>query len=165
MRSSDRMSIHFGRKPRKLNVPILVALIAAAAAIVAPSLTYVLTKYQEREAQWRKLKLEKYGELLQATSELGGDETAGQRFANAANDIDLVATPDVLVALRAFLEPIVSPPKEGLTNERHDELFTTLMYAIRADVGEPNRAPEGFRLKLWSASKAKPRDVGQKAAG
>jgi len=138
-----------------LNAPIVVALIAAAAGIVAAPITYVFTKRQEREAQWRKLKLEKYGELLQATGELAGDKGAGPRFAKAANDIDLVARPDVLVALRAFLDPIVSPPKEGLTNERHDELFTALMYAIRADLGEPKRAPEGFRLKLWRASTSK----------
>jgi hypothetical protein len=138
-----------------METSVIVAIISAAAVLVTSALTFFLTKAKERDAEWRKLKLEKYEELLTATSELAANKQSGQRFAKAANDVSLVASPQVLVALRAFLEPIITPAHSTLTNDRHDDLFTSLIYAIREDLGiKPSRAHPDFRLKLWKGGQS-----------
>ncbi len=51
---------------------MLVAIISAATAVVvadvAAGLTYLFTKRREREADWRKLKLDYYNEYVSALS-------------------------------------------------------------------------------------------------
>lgn len=139
-----------------METSVLVAIISAAAGVFASALTFFLTKRKEREAEWRKQKLESYKELMSALSGLVGPNPQGQaklRFAQIANHIILVATPAVLVSLRGFLDETSDSNKDKKV-DRHDELLTVLMYAIREDLGiVPNHAPSDFQFRLWSAGK------------
>jgi len=47
-----------------MDAPIIVAVITAAAGLFASSLTFFLTKKKEREAEWRKQKLDHYKEFM-----------------------------------------------------------------------------------------------------
>lgn len=137
-----------------MDAPVLVAVISAAASLFASALTFFLTKKKEREAEWRKQKLESYKELLSSMNGAVGKQAtfeARSRLAYMVNHIMLVGAPPVLVALRALLDEIAHHGP-NLSSNRHDELLTELMYAIREDLGiEPNRADKDFQFKLWSA--------------
>ncbi|QNM98203.1 hypothetical protein [Chitinimonas koreensis] len=142
-----------------MEATILVAVISASAGIIISALTFFLTKWKEREAEWRKQKLESYKELISALSGIvdpAPSSAAKTRFAHIANHMLLVATPEVLVALRDFLDE-ASESNKNKTVDRHDELLTVLMYAIREDLGiKPNKAAPDFQFRLRAAGKAEP---------
>lgn len=128
-------------------VPILVASITAVAGIY----TLRLTKQRELEAMWRARKLEHYQTLLDAMNGVVGVSPPIEnraRLAQAANNVGLVASPEVLAALQALLE--VARPDQPADSNRHDQLLNALMYAIRDDVGiDRGHAGEVFRFRLW----------------
>jgi len=135
-----------------MDAPIIVAIISAAAGLTASAFTFFLTKKKEREAEWRKLKLDRYGALLMAASDLAADKRDGRSFARAANDANLVASPEVLATLRAFVECVSNP---AMTVDMQDQVFTALMHAIRADLGmSPVNGVESLKLKLLVGGKA-----------
>lgn len=135
-----------------MDAPVVVAIISAAAGLVASALTFFLTKKKERDAEWRKLKLDRYGALLMAASDLAADKRDGRSFARAANDANLVASPEVLTTLRAFVECVSG---SAMTVDTQDQLFTALMHAIRADLGVSSaKGSESLRLKLLVGGKA-----------
>ncbi len=78
--------------------PVLVAIISAAASLlIVAAITFflTLTKRKEREAEWRKQKLEHYREFLDALSGTAGTDStpdAQRRWARASNTIGLVAS-------------------------------------------------------------------------
>jgi hypothetical protein len=131
-------------------VPILVAAITAVASIYALR----LTKQKELEATWRAQKLEHYKALLNAMNGVVGADPSVEsrvRFAQAANNVGLVASPEALASLKALLDHIATPGRRA-DGDRHDELLNVLMYAIRDDVGiDRGRAGDGFRFRLWGA--------------
>jgi hypothetical protein len=135
-----------------MDTPVFVALISATASIVVAAVTFFLTKRKEREAEWRKQKLEHYREFLDALSgTVGSDSTPeGQRrWARATNTIGLVASQEVLLSLRHFQDAIaISNPNPSL--EAHDRALNQLMLAIRADLEiTPKDNPETFSFRLW----------------
>lgn len=138
-----------------MDAPVIVAIISAATGLFASALTFFLTKKKEREAEWRKQKLDHYKELIAALNGIVGmtaPSEAKVRFAHAANNIFLVDSPDVLVALRAFLDETAAS-KVNKAVDRHDELLTELLYAIRGDLGiKPNRAPKSYEFRLWAGN-------------
>lgn len=135
-----------------MDTPILVAVISAAASLVAAAITFSLTKKKEREAEWRKQKLEHYRELLDALNgTVGTDSTpeAQRRWTRACNIIVLVASRQVLSALREFQNAtVISNPNRS--NEEHDQKLKQLMLAIRADLNiSPADKAEDFSFQLW----------------
>jgi len=134
-----------------LDTAIVIAIIAAIATIIAPAISYFLTKHFEREAEWRAHKLEHYKAFMLALNAIVGPNPPTDdrvRFANAANNIFLVGSTEVLVALRDFLD-VTADGKSDL--DRHDELLTKLIVAIRHDTGIKGAAvPEGYEFRLWS---------------
>lgn len=139
-----------------MDTPVLVALITATAGIIASALTYYFAKQREREAEWRKHKLEHYKTLLTAMNGIVG-ETAPRdnkaAFVCAFNNVMLVASPAVLTSLRALLDEIAESNKSR-DPERHDKPLTALMYAIHDDVGiKPNCAGSEFEFRLWASGK------------
>lgn len=136
-----------------MNGIIIVAIITVVGTIVAAAVTVYLTKSKEREAEWRSHKLAHYKRFMTALSAIvGSTPTPKERieFANTANDIFLVGSPAVLVALRDYLNE-TSDSNSGKVVDRHDELLTVLMFAIREDLGrKPNRPNEPFEFRLWS---------------
>lgn len=133
---------------------MIAALIAALGAVGVAGATYWFTKQREREAEWRKEKLEHYKAFVTALSgTISGETTAeGQRaFARACNNLNLVAPEAVIKALQAFQQEIkISNPNKNL--ERHDKLMAALFYEIRRDLKiSPADDPQTFGVGLWAA--------------
>ena len=135
-----------------MDTPILVAVISAAASIAVAAVTFFLTKRKEREAEWRKQKLEHYREFLDALSgTVGTDSTseAQRRWARATNTIGLVASQQVLLALRQF-QDATARSNPNSSQESHDQALNKLMLAIRADLNiTPTDDPATFSFRLW----------------
>ena len=135
-----------------MDTPILVAVISATASLAVAAVTFSLTKRKEREAEWRKQKLEHYREFLDALSGVVGSDSTpdGQRrWARATNTIGLVASQQVLLALRRFQDAIAkSNPNPSA--EAHDRALNQLMLSIRADLEvTPADDPATFSFRLW----------------
>jgi len=119
--------------------------------LAAAALTYLLAKRRERDAEWRRLKLDHYREFFLALSgivEHRASPQAHARFADAHNSLNLVAPGRVIASLYAFIDEVSFRNRER-SQERHDALLSDLIHAIRADV-QPERLdidePRRFRL-------------------
>jgi len=127
-------------------ISALVALIGSAGAIL-------LTKRQEREAVWRAKKLAYYEEFFGAASGIVGNSpvAAKIRFATAVNNLHLIGSASVIRALHAFTDEIAESNSPGMTKERHDELWSKLVWAIRSDLGDPPGDESTFTARLWAS--------------
>lgn len=135
-----------------MDTAIIVAIISAGASILAAAFTFWFTKHKEREADSRRQKFEHYKELINSFSGIVGSDSTpeGQKqFARACNNLGLIASQEVLIALQAFQDEIrVSNPSRS--TEHHDALLAKLMLAIRTDLGlSKNDHPESFTFHLW----------------
>ncbi|MEN3809896.1 hypothetical protein ABH309_18535 [Chromobacterium piscinae] len=143
-----------------MDAPILVAVISSAASIVVAAVAFFLTKRKEREAEWKKQKLEHYREFMDALSgTVGSDSTSEEerRWTRAANAIGLVASHRVLLALWQFQDAIArSNPNPS--RKAHDEALNKLMFAIRFDLQiSPADDPETFSYRLWCSGTNDPK--------
>lgn len=132
-----------------MNAAVLAAMISAVAALFVSTLSFSLNQRQQRQLDWRKVKLEMYREYVAALSGIiQGRETpeAHLRYADAANSLSLVASSQVLRALYAFLNEN-SFRNLSRTIERHDVLLTELLSAMRDDL-EPREKgrPSNFHF-------------------
>jgi hypothetical protein len=130
------------------------ALISALAAIIASAGAIYLTKQKEREAEWRSKKLAYYEDFFGAASGIVGvaSPEAKIRFATAVNNLHLIASGDVIKALHAFTDEISESNATNMTKERHDELWSRLVWEIRTDLDDaPSRTPETFSARLWAS--------------
>lgn len=111
--------------------------VAVITSVLTAAVTYLLTKRREQEADWRKLKLERYGEYVAALSGIiQGREisrASQARYADAVNGMSLMARPSVLAALHAYLHENSYGNTER-TDAKHDELLNRLVRTIRQDV-------------------------------
>lgn len=123
---------------------VVAALIIGPLSFVGGLATVALTNYfgrsRDREADWRKVKLETYREYFTAWSEAklrAHDVAARCRYLNAANQLTLVASGRVLRAFYPFQEAstsmtsIPSPTQEQLANLK--DLGNAFIRAIRED--------------------------------
>ena len=136
-----------------METPIIVAIIAAAASAIASAITFFLTRKKEREAEWRKLRVEQYRELITAMSEVAGEATPrnNQRLALAANQVGLLASSEVLRYQTMLLDAVATGRLED-----HDNILTSLMHAIRMDLQVPDAEQQsGISFKIWAAGKGK----------
>jgi hypothetical protein len=128
-------------------VPIVIA-------TVSVGLTYVLTKKREREADWRKVKLELYKDYVNAVAGIvsGRATTESEvRYHDAFNAIGLVASPAVLAAVQAF-QAEISSANTARTQASHDQKYTCVMNALRQDLtGRPGRRDS--RVTFYMISK------------
>jgi hypothetical protein len=143
-----------------MTATIAAALIASLGGIAVAGATYWFTKQREREAEWRKEKLEHYKAFVTALGgTIAGESTSeGQRaFARACNNLNLVAPQAVIAALREFRkETHIS--NQNTNMETHDALLAKLFYEIRRDLRiAPSDEAQTFRVGLW-ASGVKPND-------
>lgn len=136
----------------KMETPVIVAIISAAAGIATAAISFFLTKKKERETEWRKLKLEHYREFLDALNGIVGTDSNPdnqRRWAKSTNTIGLVASQTVLLALWKFQDAI-SQHNQNRSREEHDKRLNELILAIRADLGvTPKDNPELFSFHLW----------------
>lgn len=128
--------------------------IALIGSLLVTSLTFWLTKKKERSAEWRKEKLAYYKAFIESLSgNVEGDATPENHvaFAKATNNLLLFAPQSVIAALNDFRSEI-SVSNTCRTQEKHDKLLTTLLLAIRMDIGvKPNDNPSTFTPVLWSS--------------
>lgn len=126
------------------------ALIAAVTAISVAALSYLFTKRREREAEWRKLKLDHYKEFVAALSGVVGERSNAAtqaRFSDAINAMVLVAPSAVLRALYAYHDE-VRVGNKSRSQDGHDRVLKDLLREIRRDVhpSAPDDSSITFRL-------------------
>ncbi len=142
-----------------MDAPVIAALVAAVATPTAGAFTYALTKRREREAEWRKFKLDYYREYVAAMSgvtEATATPAARQRFAEAANNLALVAPSRVLRAAYALVEDVNIPKR---TQQSYDAALAAFFRAIRADSHSSMPDDTGLAFRLFSAPAAVPADT------
>ncbi len=105
-------------------------IIAALFALVGSAGAILLTKWQEREATWRAKKLAYYEDFFGAASGIVGNALvpAKIRFATAVNNLHLIGSANVSRALYAFTDEIAESNSSGMTKERHDQLWSRLVW-------------------------------------
>ena len=132
----------------------IATLLPALGAVAAAVLAYLFTKKREREAEFRKEKLEHYKAfVLSLTGIIVGESSPeGQKaFAKAFNNLLLFAPQPTIDALHEFREEITSRGT-ARSKERHDRLLSALFLEIRKDLGvRPRDAAETFRVFLQSS--------------
>ena len=138
---------------------MFATIISALAAIIATAGAIYLTKQKEREALWRAKKLAYYEEFFGAASGIVGDMTPADakiRFATAVNNLHLIASANAIKALHAFTDEIAQSNSAELTKDRHDTLWSRLVWEIRADLDDPpSKDPEAFQARLWASGVGK----------
>lgn len=130
------------------------AIISALAAIMASAGAIILTKQKEREAAWRAKKLAYYEEFFGAASSIVGEVAppgAKIRFANAVNNLHLIGGPAVIIALHAFTDEIAESNRARMTREKHDALWSRLVWEMRNDLGDAPGDPKTFQARLWAS--------------
>ena len=129
------------------------AIISAAAAIFVAALTAFLSKMKEREAECRNKKLAYYEEFFSAVSEVVGEAQAAEKakFARAVNNLHLVASQNALDALNELCDELAGS-KLDFSKERHDMIWSRLVWHIRADLGNaPSKPLLAFKARLWTS--------------
>lgn len=137
-----------------MDAPVIAALIAAVATPAAGALTYGLTKRREREAEWRRFKLDYYREYVAAMSgvaEATATPEARQRFTDAANNLALVAPAKVLRAAYALVDDVNDAHR---TPESYEAALARFFRAIRADSHASVPDDAGLAFKLFSVPAA-----------
>jgi hypothetical protein len=136
-----------------MDTSVIVSAIAAVSSVIIAALSYLFTKWREREADWRKWKHEQYKEFVTAISGITGSDSTpeGQRsFARACNTLHYIGSKGVIDAMHAYQEGTsLSNPNRYA---EHDALLTNLIWEIRKDAKIP-RTPKlsNFSVKLWSS--------------
>ncbi|MBJ6802769.1 hypothetical protein [Geomonas propionica] len=134
----------------EMDAATMTAVISAGTALVAVGLTNYFTKKREHEADWRKMKLERYREYILALSANVEERVTpeGQaRYSDAVNSLQLVAPPSVLHALEAFIAHTSyrNPDKDI---NRHDGLLSALMREMRMNLRPSGHDDENLRFRL-----------------
>ena len=129
-------------------------LLTIISSIFAAGSVYVFTKWRERESEWRKDKREYYKTFIASFSEnVEGDATEEGKLAfnRATNNLSLIAPQRVVEALIAYRKEI-SFSNTNRQQDRHDELFSRLLYEMRRDLGiSPKDNEKTFRVLLWAS--------------
>lgn len=133
----------------EMDASIWIAIISATAGLITASVTYAITKRREREADWRKLKLEMYREFTLGVAGIAGRDATDEnkkRFNTASNALHLIGSKEVVRALHAFRLQI-SERNTDRSIEAHDLLLSILFWEIRGDLGtQPTREPREFEV-------------------
>jgi hypothetical protein len=134
-----------------MDTSVVVSVIAAASGLTVAAISYLFTKWREREADWRKWKYEQYKEFLVTMSGcVGINPTPDGRkeFSKACNALHLIGSKGVLLELHTLLDAIGNP---SLSKSVHDALLSKLIWEIRHDVRIPGTPDASeFTAQLWS---------------
>lgn len=132
--------------------PIIVAIVTGICSILIAIGSFYWTKKKERDADWRKQKLEHYREFLDALSGIVGTDSTpdGQkRWTRACNTLVLVASQAVIAALMQY-QQTTARNNPNSSHEEHDQSLNKLILAIRKDLDiSPADDPEVFNFQLW----------------
>lgn len=135
------------------------AIISALVALLGSAGAIILSKRQERAAIWRAKKLAYYEEFFAAASGVVGDAAPSQakiRFATAVNNLHLIGSAGVIKALHAVTDEIAESNANQGARDRHDQLWSMLVWQIRADLNDPpTKDPAAFQARLWASGVGK----------
>jgi hypothetical protein len=138
-----------------MSAEILTASISVTGALLAAATGYYFTKKRERDAEWRKEKLENYKTFVSSLSrviESGFSPEGRMQFAIACNDLLLFAPRPVISALKAYQEETADSHVDQFSRQKHDELLSKLFYEMRADIGvKPKDDHATFAIRLWTS--------------
>ncbi|MDQ2773209.1 MAG: hypothetical protein M3Y54_22215 [Bacteroidota bacterium] len=134
-----------------MEISLITALISTGSAVLVAGLTYYLSKRREQEIEWRKLKLEHYRAYLAALSGVVSSRSTPDnqlKYADAANNIQLVAPEIVLTALYKF-QDVIKLSNNAVSIGAHDKALTELLHAMRADVHPNLTRKHGLQFQLF----------------
>lgn len=136
-----------------MDASVVVSAFAAASGLIIAALTYLFTKWREREADWRKWKFEQYKEFITALSENVGPvphPESHRKFLMACNTLNLIGSRDVLLSLQSLIASMNADNPREENNAR----ISRLIWEIRKDVRIPgNPRAEDFSARLWFPTK------------
>ncbi len=118
-------------------IQLLVPLISIIIAIVSAGLSYYFAKRLQINADERKLKEEYYQTYINAISKVAIDnynKIAKDEFANAHNTLTLVGSSEVVDLAMKFHDYIKIGSSANFVIDRHDEMLTNLVKAMRSDL-------------------------------
>jgi len=114
---------------------IISSLVSGCVSLGVVALSDTFGRKRDRDAEWRKVKLEQYREFTAALSGVvhhSADESSQRRFADAVNNMILIAPSQVLEALYAFQDEI-SFKNTRRDPARYEKLFSDLSRQMRLD--------------------------------
>ena len=139
-----------------MNPEIITALISVFGGIAVGAVGYIFTKMREREAEWRRDKLEYYKTSIRTLNGVLEGETSpeGKRiFSQSCNDLLLFAPQAVLSAMFDYLDETRDSNEKKSLN-RHDELLSKFILEIRKDLKlRPKDNINTFQVRLRSPGK------------
>jgi len=128
---------------------VLTSLLSALVALATIFVTNYLTRRRELEADWRKLKLVQYQNLIVSFSGIEKSrytEDTLRVFTDAVNAMSLIGSPSVLRALDQYLKAnAYNHP--GRNDAEIAELYNLLIHALRDDIG-PSRGSDKDDLQF-----------------
>jgi hypothetical protein len=133
-----------------METALVTAGISALTAVLVLVLGNFYSRRREHEADWRRLKLDRYREYvvaLSGTIEERMTRESHLRYSDAVNALLLVAPASVLHALDRFLEHTsFRNPNQDI--DRHDTLLGDLIRAMRTDLHPGVDDGDGLRFRL-----------------
>jgi hypothetical protein len=132
--------------------PVIAASITALVAILTAGITYYLSRRREQEIEWQKLKLEYYKAYLAALSGVVSSRSTPEnqiRYADAANNLQLVAPDRVLSALYNFQDEIRYDNREQ-TVVSHNKALTGLLRIMREDIRPSLKNKRELQFRLFA---------------
>lgn len=115
-------------------IEIIIAILGLVAAVVSIALTNYFSKKNQLKFDEQKLKEAHYIRFIDTASEMitsSFTEKSRKDFAHIQNNLYLVASQDVVCNLLTFNNFLSS---EAFSGEKHNELLTNLIKAMRADL-------------------------------
>jgi hypothetical protein len=134
-----------------METALVTAAISAVTAVVVLVLGNFYSRRREHEADWRRMKLDRYREYVVALSGTIVERVTREshlRYSDAVNALLLVAPANVLQALDSFLEHTsFRNPHQGI--ERHNLLLGELIRTMRRDL-QPGKVggDDGLHFRL-----------------
>ena len=129
---------------------VITTIISILGAIILASITYSFNKRKEREAEWRKEKLNFYMKFIESLSGITDCEWSAEnniKFAKSCNDLYLFATWKVLSALKEFQNE-VRITNQNKSFENYTKTLTDLIFQIRKDMKIKGTNTNDFVVKL-----------------
>jgi hypothetical protein len=136
-----------------MNANLVVAIISASATILVATIAYYSAKQREREAEWRKEKLNYYKEYFNALAACVGTQVTDEnrkRYSLAFNTVGLFASQEVIECLHSFQE-ISRLPAEKIQLAEHDLRLTKLVLAVRRDLKLKPKDTDTFEFHMIAA--------------
>ena len=136
--------------------PLLVSFFSIFGSVIVACLGYIFTKWKEREADWRKERLNNYKVYISSLNMImeGHSTEEGQSIHRVAcNSLNLIAPQSVICAVQEF-EKEIKTDNKNKSRESHDRLLSNVLYEMRKDLNiSPADNKESFLIHLWAPGK------------